>query len=67
MAELFCEDRFGDAAVDRANCVTRWDVEDEKQMKELKRRVRYEKHDLTFDKLIELMRVTGRNFHVGTS
>ena len=56
VAELFCEDRFGDAAVGRAKCVTRWDVEDEKQMKESKRRVRYEEHGLTFDKLIELTR-----------
>ena len=49
VAELFYEDRFGDAAGGKANCATGWDIEDEKQMKEVTRRVRVEEHGRTFD------------------
>ena len=33
VAELFCEDRFGDVAVGNVTGATCWDMEDEKQMK----------------------------------
>ena len=41
--------------------MTVWDTEDKKQTKEVKRRVMDEEHGRTFDMLIELTRVTGRN------
>ena len=47
-------------AVGKANCVTGWDIEDEQQMKEVKRRVMDEEHGRTFDKLIELTRIRRR-------
>ena len=52
VAELFCEDRFGDAAVRKVTGAKGWDMEDEKQMKEVKRRVMDEEHGRTFYKLI---------------
>ena len=36
VADLFCEDQFGDAVVGRVDCAACWDKEDEKQM-EVKR------------------------------
>ena len=59
LAELFCEDKFGDVAVGRTTCAMGWDMKDEKQM-EVTRRVRDEDFGRAFDKLIELTRVTGR-------
>ena len=64
VAELLCEDRFGELAVGRANSVTVWVIEDEKLMKEIKRRVMDEERGRTFDMLIELTRVTGRNCYL---
>ena len=73
--ELFCRNRFGDAAVDTGfepghvvDYATGWDMEDEEQMKEVERRVMEEEPVLlvgspmcrSFDKLIELARVTSR-------
>ena len=58
MNELLCEDRLDDSAADTANCVTDWDIEDEKQMTEVKRFVMNEAHGRVSDKLIELTRVT---------
>ena len=55
VAKLFCEDRFGDAAVARAKCATGWDIEGEEQMRGVKRRVVDEEHGLMINKLIELM------------
>ena len=52
VAELFCEDRFGDAAVDRVCCAIAWDIENETQMKEVKRRVMDDEHSRMFDKMI---------------
>ena len=75
VAELFCKNRFGDAAVDMGlerglvvDYATGWDMEDEEQMKEVERRVLEEEPVLligspmcrSFDKLIEFARVTGR-------
>ena len=60
VAELFCEDRFGDAAVGKVTGATGWDMEDEKQMKEVKRRVMDEEHGRTFDKLIEMIWITSK-------
>ena len=43
VAEVFCKNRFGDAAVDRGlecglgvDCATCWDIEDERRVKEVK-------------------------------
>ena len=58
---MLYEDKFGDAAVGKVKCATGWDLDNEKQMKEVNRRVRAEEHGRTFDKLIELTRVPGRN------
>ena len=58
VAELFCEYRFGDAAVGKVTGATVWDMEDEKQMKEVKRRVMDEEHGRTFDKVIEMIWIT---------
>ena len=41
-------------------CVTGLDIEDEKQMEEVKRRVMNEEYCCTLDKLVELTRVTSR-------
>ena len=59
--KLLCEDKFDDSATDTTNCVTDWDIDDEKQMKEVKRLVMDKDYGRTFDKLIELTRVTDRN------
>ena len=62
------EDRFGDAAVDRVDCATGWDMEDEKQMKEMDQCV-VDGEPMSsicssmcrpFDKLIEFTWVAGR-------
>ena len=58
MAEWFCEDRCGDAAVGKVTGATGWDMEDEKQMKEVKRRLMDEEHGRTFDKLIDMIWIT---------
>ena len=75
VAELFCSNRFGDAAVDMGferglvvDYATGWDVEDEEKMKEIERRVVGEEPVWligspmcrSFIKLIDLTRVTGR-------
>ena len=60
VAELFCEDRFGDAAVDRVCCAAGWDIEDEEQTSGVRRRDVDEKHGIMFDELFERMQVTGR-------
>ena len=60
MVELFWEDKFGDAAVGKVTCATGSDMEDEKQMKEVKRRVIDEEHGRTFDKLIEMIWITSK-------
>ena len=60
VAELFCGDRVDDAAVHKASWATGWDIEDERRMKEVKRRVMDEEHGRTSDKLFELMCVTGK-------
>ena len=72
VAELFCSNRFGDAAVDMGfehgfvvDYATGWDMEDEEQMQEVERRVMEEEPVLFIgspmcrfcDKLIELVRV----------
>ena len=60
VAELFCEDRFGHAAVGKVTGATGWDMEDEKQMKEVKRRVMDEEHGRTFDKLIVMIWIASK-------
>ena len=60
VAELCCEDRFGDAAVGKVTGAKGWDMEDEKQMKEVKRRVMDEEHGGTFYKLIEMIWITSK-------
>ena len=75
VAELFCSNRFGDAAVDvgfehglEVDYATGWDMEDEEQMQEVERRVMEEEPVLLIgsptcrscDRLIELARVTGQ-------
>ena len=60
VAELSCEDRFGDAAVGNVTGATGWDKEEEKQMKEVKRRVMDEEHGRTFDKLMEMIWITSK-------
>ena len=49
VVELFCRNRFGDAAVSMGfergivvDCATGWDMEDEEQVEEVERRVRDE-------------------------